>query len=98
MVYLRSRLAAFIKEKRGSMSQREFARRSGLAQSTIMRIENQDQNVTIKTLERLCQVFRVDVAELFPPLEVKRPYTRAQAQPGLVHEKPPSKPGGKKKG
>ncbi len=66
MVHLRRRLARFIKERRGNTPQRDFARKSGLAQSTIMRIENLEQNVTLDTLEQLCKAFHVDVAELFP--------------------------------
>lgn len=74
MVHLRSRLAAFIRHKRGDTPQRLFARKLGLAQSTIMRIENEDQNVTLHTLEQLCKAFHVDVAELFPALDVRRSY------------------------
>jgi len=67
MVFLRKRLAVFIRQQRGSMPQRDFARRIGVAQSTIMRIESEDQNVTLDTLEQFCTVFRVEVGELFPP-------------------------------
>ncbi|MEX1197641.1 MAG: helix-turn-helix transcriptional regulator [Pseudohongiellaceae bacterium] len=92
MVYLRSRLAVFIKERRGSMPQREFARRVGVAQSTIMRIENHDQNVTLDTLEQLCRAFHVDVGELFPVSRVRPDYRvgRAETRAGAVHE--PSAP------
>ncbi|MCP5344263.1 MAG: hypothetical protein H7A05_06560 [Pseudomonadales bacterium] len=37
--------------------------------------ENEDQNVTLSTLEALCQVFHADIAELFPPLETTRVYS-----------------------
>jgi transcriptional regulator with XRE-family HTH domain len=74
MVQLRQRLARFIREKRGEMPQRDFARKIGVAQSTIMRIENLDQNVTIDTLESLCKVFHADVADLFPRLDTSRDY------------------------
>ncbi len=74
MVQLRQRLARFIREKRGEMPQRDFARKIGVAQSTIMRIENLDQNVTIDTLESLCKVFHADVADLFPRLDTRLDY------------------------
>ncbi len=77
MVHLRRRLASYIRQKRGDTPQREFARKIGVAQSTIMRIENQDQNVTLTTLEALCRVFNVDVADLFPSIDVSRPYRPA---------------------
>lgn len=87
MVFLRSRLAAFIRERRGSMPQREFARRVGVAQSTIMRIENHEQNVTLDTLEQLCRAFRVDVDELFPVSAVQPRYGMDEAaRAGFVHE------------
>ena len=66
MVHLRARLAAFIRNARGDVPQRVFARKIGVAQSTIMRIENEDQNVTLDTLEQLCKAFRLDVGDLFP--------------------------------
>lgn len=70
------------------MSQREFARRAGVTQSTIMRIENHDQNVTLNTLEQLCRAFRVDIDELFPVQVAPRPYGMDEAaeQAGYVHE------------
>ncbi|MDP3518666.1 MAG: helix-turn-helix transcriptional regulator [Pseudohongiella sp.] len=89
MVHLRSRLAAFIRQRRGSMPQRTFARKTGLAQSSIMRIENEDQNVTLETLEMLCQTFHIDVAELFPPVDsirVYQPPARSGAGMPMVHE------------
>ena len=103
MVHLRRRLASYIRQKRGDTPQREFARKIGVAQSTIMRIENQDQNVTLTTLEALCRVFNVDVADLFPAIEVSRPYRPAPPH-GLnvpapnsratLHEAPPGTPPG----
>lgn len=89
MVHLRSRLAAFIRHRRGGMSQRLFARKTGVAQSTIMRIENEDQNVTLQTLEQLCKAFRVDVGELFPAVDTVRAYpplARNEARPSMIHE------------
>jgi len=74
MVHLRERLARFIRERRGDIPQREFARKIGVAQSTIMRIENLDQNVTIKTLESLCSAFHADIGDLFPSVDSARDY------------------------
>lgn len=91
MAQLRARLAVFVRERRGALPQRAFARKTGLAQSTIMRIENQDQNVTLETLEQLCRVFHVDVADLFPqPVSVSRyPWLSSTAaqRVGMVHER-----------
>lgn len=94
MVHLRQRLAKFIRDKRGDTPQREFARKIGLAQSTIMRIENLDQNVTLQTLEQLCKVFHADVADLFPvpgTPKVYPPISLPAEQTGaaVIHEKAP---------
>ena len=71
------------------MPQRVFARKMGVAQSTIMRIENEDQNVTLKTLEQLCKAFHVDVADLFPVAETRRSYhppVRTGLNAAMIHE------------
>lgn len=99
MVHLRQRLAKFIKEKRGSLTQRAFARKIGVAQSTIMRIENLEQNVTLKTLENICRFYNVDIGELFPRVEVSKEYPArirsglsmpAPRSAALLHEKEPA--------
>lgn len=98
MVHLRERLAIFIREKRGTLPQREFARKIGVAQSTIMRIENLDQNVTINTLETLCRVFHADIGDLFPRLENPKTYPPIRSglaapsahSTSVLHEKAPN--------
>lgn len=84
------------------MPQREFARKIGLAQSTIMRIENLEQNVTLKTLEQLCKTYRIDVADLFPAITSAEPhklntgmrtYPDGTPRAAVLHEqKPDGKP------
>lgn len=94
MVHLRERLAVYVRSQRGDTPQRRFARRIGVAQSTIMRIENQDQNVTLDTLEQLCKAFHVDVAGLFAedigikPTEYagRQSSGRRVSVPPVVHE------------
>lgn len=91
MVHLRARLAVFIRNARGDVPQRVFARKMGVAQSTIMRIENEDQNVTLDTLEQLCKAFHVDVGDLFPAqrgMRVYPPSPRTSAVPAsaMVHD------------
>lgn len=89
MVHLRERLAKFIREKRGEIPQREFARKIGVAQSTIMRIENLDQNVTIKTLENLCKAFHADIGDLFPRVDNAKAYP-PRVRSGLTTPEPRS--------
>jgi transcriptional regulator with XRE-family HTH domain len=91
MVHLRRRLAAYIRHKRAGVTQRAFARKTGVAQSTIMRIENEDQNVTLDTLEQFCKAFNVDVGDLFPAhqgraRDYQEPSVSSKIQPSMVHE------------
>ncbi|MBC52655.1 MAG: hypothetical protein CMQ34_02350 [Gammaproteobacteria bacterium] len=91
MVHLRTRLAAFVRNARGDVPQRLFARKMGVAQSTIMRIENEDQNVTLDTLEQLCKSFHVDIGDLFPPRGSPTAYPSSiragrSAPPPMVHD------------
>ncbi|BFM18913.1 hypothetical protein R50073_50960 (plasmid) [Maricurvus nonylphenolicus] len=67
MRQLRGRLAIFIKTKRGDQPLRDFAKRYGLSKDTVSRIESEEQNVTIDTLQHMCKVFHCDISDLFPP-------------------------------
>ncbi len=64
--FLRRRLAVGLAELRGDESQNAFARRAGVSGPTINRIENEVQNVSIETLERLCLRLKCDIDDLFP--------------------------------
>lgn len=64
--FLRRRLARGLVQLRGDQSQNEFSRRAGLSGATINRIENQVQNVSIESLEKLCRRLNCDLADLFP--------------------------------
>ena len=43
-----------------------FARRLGISKSSLNRMEMGEQNVSLKTLERLCARLKCDIADLFP--------------------------------
>ena len=62
---LNKRLANFIKDKRGNLSYMQFEKKYGISSSSVSRIESEEQNVTLKTLEDLCIAFKCDVGELF---------------------------------
>src|SRR5689334_4194754 len=51
---------------RGRMTQAELAMRVGLERTSITNIEKGTQKVPLHVLFRLCEVFRVSVAELLP--------------------------------
>jgi DNA-binding Xre family transcriptional regulator len=65
--FLARRLAKALGRFRGEESQNRFARHLGLSNATLNRIENEVQNVSLETLEKLCRALRCDVADLFPP-------------------------------
>ncbi len=64
--FLRKRLARGLARIRGNRSQNEFSRRVGVSGPTINRIENETQNVSLETLEKLCLALRCDIRDLFP--------------------------------
>jgi len=63
---LNKRLAKFIKHKRGELSFVQFEKKYGISSSSVSRIESEEQNVTLKTLEDLCIAFKCEIDELFP--------------------------------
>ena len=61
------RLARGLAGLRGEESQNAFARKAGVSGPTVNRIENQVQNVSLDTLERLCLRLKCDIVDLLPP-------------------------------
>ena len=47
------------------MPQRDFAARLGITKSTLHRIEMNEQNVGLDTLELICKKLKCDISELF---------------------------------
>lgn len=65
---LAQRLARRLRELRGEIPQYRFARQIGVSKSSLNRLEIGDQNVSLRTLERLCGKLRCDIPDLFPKL------------------------------
>ena len=65
--FLARRLARGLATFRGEQSQNQFARKLGISNATLNRLENRVQNVSLKTLETLCRRLNCDLADLFPP-------------------------------
>ena len=53
------------------MSQTEMAKRLGISQPTLNRLENAGQNTTLKTLSQLCLALRCEVGDLFEARHVR---------------------------
>jgi DNA-binding Xre family transcriptional regulator len=62
---LPSTLAKNIRARRGDKTQDAFARKLGISQATLTRLESGAQNTTIKTLQQICKALRCDIGELF---------------------------------
>ena len=58
-------LARNIRALRGDENQDAFARKLGISQATLARLESGVQNTTIKTLQQICKALRCDIGELF---------------------------------
>jgi DNA-binding Xre family transcriptional regulator len=59
-------LAAFLRKRRGDLTYAQFARKVGLSDSTLHRLEMGEQNVTLKTLEHICRRLKCRVGDVFP--------------------------------
>ena len=64
-MHLSEKLSKNLKRLRGSMPQGQFARKLGVSRATLNRLENDSQNVTIKTLDRIVKSLKTDISELF---------------------------------
>jgi transcriptional regulator with XRE-family HTH domain len=51
--------------ERAGLTQTEMARRLGISQPTLNRLENAAQNTTLKTLGTLCRALGCSIGELF---------------------------------
>lgn len=63
---LDKQLAAFLKKTRGAMSFAEFSRKTGLPVSTLHRLENGDQSITLGRLDGIMKKLKVTLKEVFP--------------------------------
>jgi len=62
---LAKQLGMFLRKKRGDLTYHQFSRKMGISHATLHRLELCQQNVTIKTLEQLCDRLKCKVADLF---------------------------------
>ena len=58
------KFARKLKELRGDQSQVAFAKRLGIAQSTLNRLENLEQSVTLHLIEKIADRLKLDISEL----------------------------------
>jgi len=58
------RVAAFLKNRRGDKTYREFAPKIGLTRSTLHRLENLEQSITLAKLHAIAQRLRTTVERI----------------------------------
>ena len=63
---LAKQLGAFLRKKRGDLTYAQFARKMGISDSTLHRLEMGEQNVTLKTLEQITERLKSKVSDIFP--------------------------------
>jgi len=59
------RLGKRLRELRGQEPQLQFSRKLGISNSSLNRMEQGEQNVSLKTLEVLCKRLKCDISDLF---------------------------------
>ena len=62
---LAKQLAAYLRKQRGDLTFQQFARKTGISDSTLHRLELAEQNITLNTLENLCDRLKCPIAEIF---------------------------------
>ena len=62
---LAKQLAKFLRKQRGDLTFKQFSRKVGVSDSTLHRMEMAEQNVTLKTLEQICDRLKCSVADVF---------------------------------
>ena len=49
------------------MTLKQFARKLGISDSTLQRLEVGEQNITLKSLQQIVNRMKCEVADIFPP-------------------------------
>lgn len=61
----RKLLGKYLREQRGELSLNQFAKKLGISDSTLQRLEIGEQNITIDTLEQIAQKTGADIGKIF---------------------------------
>jgi transcriptional regulator with XRE-family HTH domain len=63
---MEQQLADFLRKKRGEETYAAFGRRTGLPPSTLFRLEQGQQSLTLGRLEQITKRLKVKLADIFP--------------------------------
>ena len=59
-------VAAFLRKQRGEATYAHFAKKLGISASTLHRLENSQQSVTVRSLEHILGRLKCRLSEVFP--------------------------------
>jgi transcriptional regulator with XRE-family HTH domain len=59
-------LAEFLRKSRGDLTYAQFGRKVGMSPSTLFRLEQRQQSITLGALERLLARLKADLDSVFP--------------------------------
>jgi transcriptional regulator with XRE-family HTH domain len=60
-------LASFLRKRRGETTFAVFARKLGMTPSSLFRLENGQQSITLKSLQQIMDRLHCSVQDIFPP-------------------------------
>ena len=63
---LENQLARFLKERRGEMTYAQFSRKLGFPPSTLHRLEQGSQSITLRGLQQILRKLKCGLNEIFP--------------------------------
>jgi transcriptional regulator with XRE-family HTH domain len=63
---LDKQVASFLRKKRGTLPYAQFAKKLGMTPSSLFRLENCQQSITLKKLQLILDRLNVDLTDIFP--------------------------------
>jgi len=63
---LDNQLAIFLRKRRGETTYAAFARKLGITPSSLFRLENGQQSITLKTLQQIMDRLKCSLSDIFP--------------------------------
>ncbi len=64
---LEQQLSVFLRKRRGDKTYAEFSRKLGLPPSTLHRLEQCQQSITLRSLQQIMQRLKCRLTDIFPP-------------------------------
>jgi transcriptional regulator with XRE-family HTH domain len=62
---LDNQLAIFLRKRRGEITYAAFARKLGITPSSLFRLENRQQSITLKTLQQIMDRLKCSWSDIF---------------------------------